>query len=53
MTLFDINTHINQRVTDYINEQKDKLRFIPKKASTIRIEGRRRIRPNLNRSSTA
>jgi len=53
MTLDDINKHINQRVTDYINEQKDKLRFIPKKASTLRIEGRRRIRPNLNRSSTA
>lgn len=53
MTLDDINTHINSRVTDYINEQKDRLRFIPKKASTIRITGRKKIRPNLNRSSTA
>ena len=53
MTLDDINTHINQRVTDYFNERKDNLRFIPKKASTIRILGRRKIRPNLNRSSTA
>jgi hypothetical protein len=53
MTLFDINSHINQRVQDYVNQQKDKLRFIPKNASTIRIEGRRKIRPNLNRSSTA
>ena len=53
MTLFDINTHINQRVTDYVNQQKDRLRFIPKKASTIRIVGRRKVRPNLNRSSTA
>lgn len=53
MTLNDINTHINQRVTDYINQQKDRLRFIPKKASTVRIIGRKKIRPNLNRSSTA
>lgn len=53
MTLFDINTHINQRVTDYFNQQKDRLRFIPKKASTLRITGRKKIRPNLNRSSTA
>ncbi len=53
MTLEDINTHINQRVTDYIDQQKDRLRFIPKKASTLRITGRRKIRPNLNRSSTA
>lgn len=53
MTLSDINTHINLRVVDYFNQQKDNLRFIPKKASTIRITGRRKIRPNLNRSSTA
>jgi hypothetical protein len=53
MTLFDINTHINDRVTDYFNQQKDRLRFIPKKASTLRITGRRKIRPNLNRSSGA
>lgn len=53
MTLFDINTHINDRVTDYFNQQKDRLRFIPKKASTLIIQGRRKIRPNLNRSTTA
>ena len=53
MTLFDINTHINDRVSDYIDQQKDRLRFIPKKASTLRIEGRRKVRPNLNRQSTA
>jgi hypothetical protein len=49
----DINTYINQRVTDYLNEQKDRMRFIPKKASTIRIIGNKRIRPNLSRMSTA
>eukprot|EP00481_Brizalina_sp_1-RS-2013_P000969 TRINITY_DN2334_c0_g1_i1.p1 TRINITY_DN2334_c0_g1~~TRINITY_DN2334_c0_g1_i1.p1 ORF type:complete len:252 (+),score=15.70 TRINITY_DN2334_c0_g1_i1:138-893(+) len=53
VTLNDINNHINQRVTDYLNEQKDRMRFIPKKASTIRIIGNKRIRPNLSRMSTA
>ncbi len=53
MTLDDINTHINQRVEDYIDQQRDRLRFIPKKASTLRIAGRKKIRPNLNRQSTA
>jgi len=53
VTLFDINTYINNRVSDYIDEQKDRMRFIPKKASTLRIIGKRRIRPNLSRMSTA
>jgi len=49
----DIFAHINQRVTDYFNEQKDKLRFIPKQASTIRITGRKKIRPDMRHLSTA
>lgn len=50
----DIFAHINQRVTDYFNEQKDgKLRFIPKAASTIRITGRKKIRPDMRHLSTA
>lgn len=49
----DIQNHINRRVTDYFNQQKDKLRFIPKQASTIRIVGRRKVRPDLRHSSTA
>ncbi len=53
MTIEDINNHINDRVTDYVNQQKDRLRFIPKKASTLRILGRKKIRPNLNRNSAA
>ena len=48
-----INGYINERVKDYVDNLKDKLRFIPKKASTLRIIGRKKIRPNLNRSSTA
>jgi len=53
VTLFDINTHINNRVSDYIDEQKDRMRFIPKRASTIRIIGNRKIRPDLSRMNTA
>ena len=53
VTQADINSFINHRVVDYFNDQKDKLRFIPKQASTIRIIGRRKVRPNLNRSFTA
>lgn len=49
----DIEAHINQRVLDYVNQQKDRLRFIPKAASTIRITGRRKIRPDMRFQSTA
>lgn len=52
-TIADINSFINQRVTDYVDQQKDKLRFIPKSASTIRITGRRKIRPDMRFQSTA
>ena len=52
-TISDIQTHINSRVLDYVNQQKDKLRFIPKKASTIRIIGRRKVRPDMRFLSTA
>lgn len=45
-TLSDVHTHINQRVIDYFNEQKDYLRFIPKRASTIQIVGRRKVYPS-------
>lgn len=48
-----INGYINERVKDYLDERKDKLRFIPKTAATLRIVGKKRIRPNLNKSSTA
>lgn len=53
VSVADINTYINKRVLDYVNQQKDKLRFIPKKASTIRILGRRRVRPDMRFLSTA
>lgn len=49
----DITSFISQRLKDYFDEQKDKMRFIPKQASTIRIVGRRKIRPDLRHMSTA
>lgn len=49
----DITSFINQRVKDYLDEQKDKMRYIPKAASTIRIIGRRKIRPDLRHMNTA
>lgn len=52
-TINDINDHINQRVLDFVNEQKDRIRFIPRQASTLRITGRRKIRPDMRFHSTA
>lgn len=52
-TIDEINKHIDDRVKDYLDERKDHLRYIPKQAATIRIVGRRRVKPNLNSSSTA
>lgn len=49
----EINGYINKRVKNYFDERKDKLRFIPKKAATIRILGRRTLRPDLRYMSTA
>lgn len=47
-TVDHINAHINQRVVDYFQDRADYLRFVPRKASTIRIIGRRKVKPNMN-----
>ena len=52
MTLDHINSHINQRVVDYFQDRADYLRFVPKKASTIRIIGRRKVRPDMRYHSS-
>lgn len=46
-----INAFINQRVADYFQDRADYLRFVPKKASTLRIIGRRKVRPDMRRFS--
>jgi hypothetical protein len=48
-TIDHTNAHINQRVVDYFQDRADFLRFVPKKASTIRIIGRRKVRPNMTK----
>lgn len=53
VNMAEINGYINKRVKNYFDERKDKLRFIPRKASTLRIIGRRKIRPDLRHTYTA
>jgi hypothetical protein len=50
-TIDHTNAHINQRVVDYFNDRADFLRFVPKKASTIRIIGRRKVKPDMRHFS--
>lgn len=45
-TLADVHAFINHRIVDYVNEQKDYLRFVPKRASTLQIIGRRKVYPS-------
>lgn len=53
VNMAEINGYINKRVKNYFDERKDKLRFIPKMSSTLRIIGRRKLRPDLRYQSTA
>ena len=46
-----INAFINQRVVDHLQDRADFLRFVPKKASTIRIIGRRKVKPDMRHFS--
>lgn len=48
---FNIEQAINQRVSDYFNDRTDRIQFIPKKTSTIRIIGSRKLSPPWNHRS--
>lgn len=48
----DINTYIIKAVSEYFNARTDKLDFIPKHASTIKITYRKRIRSNQMKHNT-
>lgn len=52
---FDIETAINQRVSDYFNARQDRIQFIPKKTATINIIGSKTLRPSdwANRKPTS
>lgn len=52
-TVTSLDSYVNNRIKDYFNDRKDRLRFIPKKDVTIRIEGKRNVAPDLRFSSTA
>lgn len=46
---FDIETAINQRVSDYFNDRTDRIQFIPKKTATIKIIGSKKLFPPWDR----
>lgn len=52
-TVASLDSYVNNRIKDYFNDRKDRLRFIPKKDSTLRISGSRTVRPDLRYTSTA
>jgi thiol-disulfide isomerase/thioredoxin len=43
-----INSHVAQHVKDFLDEREDKLRFIPKQNTNIKILGYKRLKPNRN-----
>lgn len=49
----DVSTFIIQRISEYFNARTDKLDFIPKHASNLRITFRKQIRANQVRSNVA
>ena len=52
-TVAALDSYVNNRIKDYFNDRKDRLRFIPKKDSTLRITGSKSVKPDLRYSSTA
>lgn len=51
-TVASLDSYVNNRLKDYFNDRKDRLRFIPKKDSTIRIIGSKKVRPDLRFQSS-
>lgn len=51
-TVASLDSYVNNRIKDYFDDRKDRLRFIPKKDSTIRITGKKVVRPDLRFQST-
>lgn len=45
VTAVEIENFVNQRVTDYFDERTDRIKFIPKTSSTIKIIGSKKIYP--------
>lgn len=51
-TVASLDSYVNNRLKDYFNDRKDRLRFIPKKDSTLRIIGKKVVRPDLRFQSS-
>lgn len=51
-TVASLDSYVNNRVKDYFNDRKDRLRFIPKKDSTLIISGKKNVRPDLRYQSS-
>lgn len=49
----DISVFITQRISEYFNSRTDKLDFIPKHASNLRITYRKKIRAQQNKQNVA
>ena len=49
-TRTQLNEHIQEQLQQYFNQRLDKLSYIPKKTSNIKIEGYRKVKPQLNNS---
>ena len=53
LTPIDVTAHVTAQVAEYFNAQVDELQFIPKRNNNLRILGRRKVRPNINRTYQA
>lgn len=52
-TVQSLDAYVNARIKDFFNDRKDRLRFIPKKDSSLRIIGSKSVKPDLRYQSTA
>lgn len=50
VTAVQIEDFVNQRVTDYFNARRDRIQFIPKSTSTIKIIGSKTLAPRSDES---
>lgn len=47
----DIENHINHRVNDFFNERTDRLKFIPKTSNSMKIIGKKVLKPPWDRQT--
>jgi len=47
-TRADLQEYVKNHIDEHFNQRRDKLQWIPKKTSSLKIEGYRKIKPNNN-----